>query len=724
MASVSQTSVPPDGDVTATTPSPPGDFSACWNAAWDQSSTLFILLNVEGDILHCNPAARQLLNISATASAPLSVCRCHLAEADPHLRERVRAGVATAAAGVATTFDIAASHFVDDQPPLRILIEPLCGDDGEPMLLLMHADDISEHVNKRHELERLAHYDTLTCLPNRALVGDYLRLALARARRENLLTAVCYLDLDGFKAVNDQLGHAAGDSLLVEVAGRLSESVRGGDTVARLGGDEFVLIIGDIADAAELDVAMSRVLTAVAKPYAVGTAAAEVSASIGVALFPEDGDDADSLLRHADQAMYLAKQAGRNRYHRFDQREEEASGSHRDMMLRLLGALDNGEFELYYLPKVSMRTGKVVGVEALLRWFHPTRGLLSPGNFLDVLEKSDLAVEVGRWVLGAALRQAESWHAQNLGLVVAINVSPHHLEHPGFVADLSTALDGVPSLPRALIELEISESDALKDIERIGELMKACERLGVGFAMDNFGMGSTSVGNVSRLPARTLKIDRSFVAEMLNSPEDLAIIDGIIGLSSAFRRQVVAEGIECAEHGTMLLQLGCDIAQGYGIAPPMSAERLPAWVRAFTPDPSWSAATSVTWAREDLPLLKIAIDHRNWMQRMQGALATPAATQEARRTLGSQEAVLGSWFKGVGKARFGGLHEFREVGVAHARVLESARNLFAGGEEIAAEFRDARARALKKNSDAFLASLSAMQRMVVSPIGSLQAVAG
>lgn len=646
---------------------PTDTFCAQLAAVWEQTTALFALLDPAGHILRSNPAFHRWMESGEAELQGLQIRGCLLEALDEDAEARLLAALNQASAGEAAALELAG------RPPLHVSIEPLHRVDAVPTMLLLHAHDISAHVSARQALERMAHYDPLTGLPNRALFGDRLRLALSRARREGTLVAVCYLDLDGFKAVNDRLGHDAGDRLLIEVAARLKDSVRGGDTIARLGGDEFILIIENIASPAELDTAMQRVLVALACPAVIDGQAAQVSASIGIALFPLDSEDEDVLIRYADQAMYSAKQAGKNRYHLFDRSDAALLSSHRDLKQGIEQALLRGEFELLYQPKVSLRSGRVVGVEALLRWRHPQRGLLAPADFLDALESSDLAIEVDRWLLVAGARQAEAWYRQGLDLVVSLNVSPHHLDHPDFVHDLSRALVAAPQLPPDRLELEIAEQ-AIHHPHQVGAVMKACERLGVRFAIDDFGTGKSSLGTVSQLPARTLKIDRRFIADMLNNPEDFAIIDGIIGLTSAFRRDVIAEGLETPEHGALLLQLGCEIAQGYGIAPPMPATALPDWVRGFRPDPTWREASSTQLPHDDLPMLKIEIDLRTWRRKLRTALDSKIQG-ETLEVPDCPSPHFGPWVESAGMERFGNEPAFQEACRAYAQLLEQVRAL-------------------------------------------------
>ncbi|MDP2170565.1 MAG: GGDEF domain-containing phosphodiesterase [Rhodocyclaceae bacterium] len=319
-------------------------------------------------------------------------------------------------------------------------------------------------------------------------------------------------------------------------------------------------------------------------------------------LFPLDDADPDTLLRHADQAMYGAKQEGRNRYHLFDPQRDRAVRAHRLAQDRIAVALAAEEFVLHYQPKVNMRQGSVIGVEALIRWQHPQRGLLPPLDFLPLIEDTDLIVAVGEWVIDAALRQWQLWQEQGLDLTVSVNIAARHLSRENFVARLAELLRAHPAVPPHRLELEVLETAALEDIGRVAAIIEECRTLGVSFALDDFGTGYSSLTYIKRLPAETLKIDQSFVRNMLRDPEDCAIVEGVIGLARVFHRAVVAEGVETIEHGALLLRLGCDIAQGYGIARPMPAAALIDWVRNWRPDPAWVANAGPTGSGDDRPL--------------------------------------------------------------------------------------------------------------------------
>jgi diguanylate cyclase (GGDEF)-like protein/PAS domain S-box-containing protein len=444
---------------------------------------------------------------------------------------------------------------------------------------------IKEHAR---QLEHIAHYDPLTNLPNRVLLADRLEQGMVQTQRRGQLLAVAYLDLDGFKAVNDQYGHEVGDELLVAVAARMKTALREGDTLARIGGDEFAAVLLDLDAARDCEPVLNRLLHAAAERVTVAGKALQVSVSIGVTIFPQDATDAEHLMRHADQAMYLAKQSGRNRYHLFDVAHHHAVETRRESLEHIRGALDRREFVLYYQPKVNMRTGEIIGVEALIRWQHAERGLLPPAAFLPVIEDHPMSLELGDWVIARALAQVTDWQAAGLAMPVSVNVGAYQLQHDGFVSRLAALLAANPQVQPAWLELEVLETSALNDVAKVSQLMHECRALGVRFAVDDFGTGYSTLTYLKMLPAELLKIDQSFVRDMLADADNLAIVEGVIGLAKAFRRQVIAEGVETVAHGAMLLQLGCELAQGYGIARPMPASAVADWAATWRPDGDWT----------------------------------------------------------------------------------------------------------------------------------------
>lgn len=433
--------------------------------------------------------------------------------------------------------------------------------------------DISRLKRHQEELNRIAYFDPLTGAPNRRLLDDRLRQAIAHANRSGDKLAVCVIDLDGFKPINDLHGHKAGDQVLVGVVDRLNQLLRASDTVARLGGDEFVLLLEDVQG----NTVLERILEAIRAPFVLGRERVSVSASIGVTLYPEDKSDPDTLLRHADQAMYRAKQRGRNCIQYFDAGIEDAQRRRKQRTERLALALKQREFVLHYQPQVDINRGRLVGLEALIRWQHPERGLLLPAEFLDDIEGTDLEVDLGQWVIDSALAQLRICRQAGMDISVSVNIGTGLMLMPGFVEVVRGALERHPTIPPSKLELEILESTALDDMVHAMEILHACRRLGVRIALDDFGTGYASLRHFRQLPVDLLKIDRSFVLDMLTDEEAHAIVGSVVQLAETFGRDVIAEGVETPAHAEALSALGCRLGQGFGIARPMPAEHLLAW---------------------------------------------------------------------------------------------------------------------------------------------------
>lgn len=468
-------------------------------------------------------------------------------------------------------------------------ISAVRNDQGNITHFVSLGNDITPMKKHQNQLEHIAHYDVLTDLPNRTLLADRLSQAMLQCKRNEKSLAVVFLDLDGFKYVNDTYGHAIGDELLIEVSVRMKEALREGDTLSRIGGDEFVAVLADLDKVEDCEPVLERLLLAVSEPISIGNIVLKISASLGVTLYPQDNVDADRLMRHADQAMYIAKESGKNRYHLFDTAQDDALKVQRESLEAIRSALDNQQFVLYYQPKVNMRTGLVVGFEALIRWQHPEQGLLSPIDFLPVIENHAMMVKVGEWVIDSALKQISQWIKIGFDLPVSIsvNIAAVQLQQPDFIQRLTAILAANPEVKPGCLELEILETSAIEDVHHISAIMNDCMRLGVNFSLDDFGTGYSSLTYLRRLPASLIKIDQTFVRDMLIDEDDLAIVEGVIALAKSFKRDVIAEGVETIEHGSALLKIGCDLAQGYGIARPMPASNIPAWVSDWKPDVSW-----------------------------------------------------------------------------------------------------------------------------------------
>lgn len=554
---------------------------------------------------------------------------------------------------------------------IRVNGQPLLGKDGRLNGALTSASDVTELIEHERRLRHLAHYDLVTQLPNRVLLAERMARTVAHRGRSGELVAVCVLDLDGFKWVNDSFGHQVGDQVLWEVGQRLREGIRTDDTAARLGGDEFALLLSGLRSLSECEQALARMLKLLGKPYLTGPGTAiQISASIGVTLYPGDCSDPDQLLRHADQAMYQAKTAGKNQFRFYDPTAIEP-GSARGALARIRQALLDGEFEIQYQPKVNCRHGRVEGAEALIRWRDPGRGLLSPAAFLPLIEQDDLIIALGEWVIGEVLCQLGRWHKDGLDLKVSVNLAARQLHQSQFPARLRDLLDQPGGNLAHLLEIEVVETAALQDANAVGEVIRACQELGVTFALDDFGTGYSSLVHLKRLTADVLKIDQTFVADMLTDAGDLAIVESVVGLASAFKRQVVAEGVESIDQVLMLLDLGCDLMQGHGLARPMGAARLEDWVRTFRPDPRWSLRRTPRPTRDYFDLLLLEAKQRAWVEDTIG-LARRGDSGDPAPWLDERRSQFNAWLYGEGHRRFHGSDEFETLGVLHQSIERSA----------------------------------------------------
>ena len=506
--------------------------------------------------------------------------------------------------------------------------------------------DITSSKQQQEKLNLMAHYDILTGLPNRALFVDRFHQAIAHSNRRESLLAVCFLDLDNFKPINDNYGHEVGDQLLVEVAQRITQSIREEDTVSRQGGDEFTLLLNDIESQDQCEHTLERITHALAQPYLINNTPHKITASIGVTLYPSDDEDVDTLIRHADNAMYQAKQSGKHRYHIFDSSHDKQLVQKHNKLDEIQQALINNEFSLYYQPKVNMRTGEVFGAEALIRWHHPEKGLIPPLDFLPLIDASDLELQVGDWVINQALQQMDRWLAQGVKLEVSVNIASHHLQSDSFFANLEATLAKYRAVDSAYLQLEILESSALSDLQTISHIIKTCqEAFGVSVALDDFGTGYSSLTHLRSLTANTIKIDQSFVRDMLDDPNDYTIIDGIIGLADSFGREVIAEGVETTEHGLMLLMMGCEEAQGYGIARPLPADDFHEWLSSYTPNQEWLiCGNKVRTVKENkIKLFRLITEH--WKHAFISKVLSSPEDDKHWPIMSEKNSPCGQWIK-------------------------------------------------------------------------------
>jgi diguanylate cyclase (GGDEF)-like protein/PAS domain S-box-containing protein len=443
-------------------------------------------------------------------------------------------------------------------------------DGREVLVVSLH--DLSERRRYELHIEHLANHDALTGLPNRTLLRDRVQQAIVHARRLRSHVGLLFVDLDQFKLVNDSWGHLMGDALLLEVGKRLQRTIREGDTVARLGGDEFVVLLSDLTTPDDTAVVARKIADALAEPLDLEGRSVSVTASIGVSLYPGDGDDMETLLQCADAAMYRAKEAGRNTFQYYGAEMGAQARTRVETESGLRQAIERGELRLYYQPQVSLQTGQVRGFEALLRWLHPQRGLVSPASFIPIAEDSGLILPIGQWALNAACRQAAAWSAGGLGrMKVAVNLSARQFWRGGVTELVRTAL-GESGLPAAQLELEITESVLARDLQQVMLSLEQLRRLGVTVAIDDFGTGYSSLAYLRSLPIQKLKIDKSFIHGIPGDGEATALVGEIVRLAHVLALEVVAEGVETAEQAQFLREAGCESMQGFLVARPMPGD--------------------------------------------------------------------------------------------------------------------------------------------------------
>ena len=442
--------------------------------------------------------------------------------------------------------------------------------------------DVTEKAKVEDQIRHMAHHDALTELPNRVLLRDRIGQAIAQARRSRKVAALLFIDLDRFKNVNDSLGHHVGDGLLRAVAGRLVACVRGTDTVARMGGDEFVVVLTELRRAEDAGHVAQKVLAALPQPIDIDGHELRVTPSIGICLYPHDGEDVETLMRNADAAMYHAKETGRNNFQFFTRQMNTAANQRLLLEKDLRLALEREEFTIYYQPQIDLKTGGIVGFEALIRWRHSQRGIVAPSEFIPIAEETGLITPIGEWVLRRACMQTRHW--QTLGypqLQVSVNCSAQQFRQEGLLDVVAHTLQQT-GLPASSLELEITESVIVDHTEHVIARLKALDKIGVKLSIDDFGTGYSSLGYLKRFPIHELKIDQSFVRDIGTDPDDAAIVSAIVAMAHGLDLQVVAEGVETAEQLAFLKKLGCDWAQGYLFGKPLPAEEIEPLLRNWT----------------------------------------------------------------------------------------------------------------------------------------------
>jgi len=509
-----------------------------------------------------------------------------------------------------------------------------------------------------------------------------------------------------------KFGHHFGDQVLVQLALRIKHTLRGHDVVARLGGDEFALLLNNLKNKEEVVACLQRLFHAFAQPIQLDGHSVTLGASLGVAIYPDHHDELDVLIRHADHSMYLAKQQGKNQFVIFDQTDNLEQQELNTLFQDVHDAILANEFKLHYQPKVNMRTGKVFGMEALLRWQHPTQGNRPPLSYLPKIEQHDIIIELGNWIIDTALIQIARWHQQGKDWIVSINIASHHLQQPDFYTALTRALARHPNAPAHLLELEILETVVLTDVIYVKELINQCQSLGVHVALDDFGTGYSSLSYLKSLPTETIKIDQSFVRDMQTDKGDLAIIEATISIGKAFNRHVLAEGVETDEQGVILMRLGCDFAQGYGIAKPMPAELILDWANAYRSSELWQAWNSQHWDLVDLPLIMAQRDHINWIKGVENFVMMPESDKTPEIEY-HHHCRFGQWYYGVGK-RYSSTAAYHDIEAPHRKIHDLAQHIVDDVKHGKLEEANQKILLINALKQEVLSSLMALQTLVLT----------
>ena len=563
-------------------------------------------------------------------------------------------------------------------------------DKGQAVTVWGTVQDISETKAHQAQMDFITHHDVLTGLPNRNQFLELLRLCMTRCETLQTHLAVAYIDMDGFAAFNSHYGVEAGNHLIVQLGKRLAQAVRERQYLARIGGDEFAVILTGLKNVGDYQIPVQRILEAVAQPLELKGEPVRMTASIGVSCFPQNETvEAEQLLRQADQAMYLAKLAGKNRHHVFDPMKDESTRERFMRIEEVRHALQQGHMRLYYQPKVWLTSGEVAGFEALIRWLHPQRGLISPAFFIPLLEQHPLGIDVGNWVIDTALAQLAQWNAAGLHTSISVNIESQQLQDADFVPRLGRQISTQPTVQANQLELEILETGALNNMTHVSRLIGQLHAMGVNCALDDFGTGYSSLTFLKQLGAHTIKIDQSFIRGMLDDSEHASIVNSVLGLARSFDRLTLAEGVETEAHGQMLAEMGCDMAQGYFIARPMPADAVLNWLAHWHAPRSWLGTQALE--PNDIPLLLGEVEHRVWLKAVEkahnalhattaGAAGQPDPTPKTAPTAEEidhlQACRLGNWLdKPATRQRYQHMGSFETLVALHRRIHAQANAL-------------------------------------------------
>jgi diguanylate cyclase (GGDEF)-like protein/PAS domain S-box-containing protein len=441
--------------------------------------------------------------------------------------------------------------------------------------------DVTQHHKDQEEMRFLAHYDPLTKLPNRTLFLDRLTQAMTICDRKNQSLALAFVDLDNFKKINDTHGHIVGDKVLIHISNVIQAALRKGDSLSRISGDEFIVLLNDLDEINESSIILERILAVTSKPFIVDQASIQLSCSIGVNFYPKDSSNQEVLIRHADQAMYLAKQSGKNSIQYFDTKTHYSFRVKKEASSNILNAIKRNELEIYFQPKIQLSDLQIAGAEVLSRWNHPIKGLMLPGEFLPYIENDQVSIEHGKWVIKSCFDQLNRWNMIGCKHRIFINIGAYHLQSNNLMSFIKDLIKEFPEVSPTQIGFEILETSAFEDSLATSQLINELRAYGFMFAIDDFGTGYSSLTFLKHLEVDFIKIDQSFIFDMLTNSDDMAIVKSVLALSKVFNRKVIAEGVETIEHLKVLTNLGCDYAQGYLFAKPMTVSDFENWCDNF-----------------------------------------------------------------------------------------------------------------------------------------------
>jgi len=540
-------------------------------SAFEQSSQGIMITDAGQRIRKVNAAFRKITGWQESDVLGRRESMLSAGRDDPRLRDEIRSSLEKGSFWVGELWSRRRDGEV--YPENRTVVA-VRGDDGEVLHYVSSFSDISAEKFAAERIHRLAHYDATTELPNRVLLQDRLLHAINHAARVGKRLALLFLDLDGFKQINDTYGHSAGDEVLRLVGVRLTSRLRKADIVARVGGDEFAVVVSDVEQGNDVQTICDQLLEVITEPYELSGQDSRVTTSIGIAMFPEDGSDVQTLLKHADAAMYRAKESGKNRYAFYEPEMNQRAEERLQLTRQMHGALERGEFGLCYQPQYDLATGRLVGVEALVRWLDDSGNMIPPSRFIPVAEDSGLIVPLGNWVLQQACHQAQQWREQGLDFGrLSVNISGRQFNEEGLQAAVASALAD-SGLPGDLLELEITENWVMEGPYRAEQQMRLLHDMGVNLVIDDFGIANSSMAYLKGLPVQKLKIDRTFIRDILSDSDDAAIVSAMIAMGHSLGMRVVAEGVETSEQSAFLRGTGCDEVQGYLFGRPVPHDEM------------------------------------------------------------------------------------------------------------------------------------------------------